>query len=331
MASATPPQSRIAALIYNPIKVDAAKLRSLLETQSAVKGWRIPLFFETTPEDLGHGGVAAALAADADVVLVAGGDGTVRAVAEAMADSGVPLTIVPSGTGNLLARNLGLPLGDYPTLIDAAFTGDDRSVDLGRARIRRVDGTVEQHAFVVMAGIGLDAAMVANTNPVLKRNVGWVAYVDGAARSLVKAEPFRAVYQLESHRIHSARVQSILFANCGALPAGIALIPDASLIDGKLDVVVFQPRGWRGWFGVWRRVWWDNSVLRRSRAGREVLRRRRPDRSVKYRRGASAEVAVGDPQPIELDGDEFGDATRIACSVESDALLLRLPTGTVVV
>ena len=331
MAPGTPAQVKIAALIYNPIKVDKSRLRALLETQSATQGWRTPLFFETTPEDLGQKITADALAAGADVILVAGGDGTVRAVSEAVAGTGVPLAILPSGTGNLLARNLNLPLGDPAPLIEAAFSGVDHPIDIGQARIRRPDGTLETHAFVVMAGIGLDAAMIANTNPALKKNVGWVAYVDGAARSLVNAEPFRAVYQLDQHRIHSARVQSILFANCGALPAGIALITDASLVDGELDVVVFQPAGWWGWLAVWRRVWWDNSVLHRSRAGREVLRRRRADSAVKYRRGASAEVAVGDPQPVELDGDEFGEATRIACSVEPGALLVRLPAGTVVV
>ena len=64
-------------------------------------------------------------------------------------------------------------------------------------------------------------------------------------------------------------------ANCGALPGGVALIPDASIADGVLDVAVIQPSGVFGWLGVWRKIWWDNSVLRRFRAGRRVLERRR--------------------------------------------------------
>src|SRR3546814_12220498 len=114
-------------------------------------------------------------------------------------------------------------------MIRATFDGDVIPIDAGLARLRREDGSTEEHGFVVMAGMGLDAAMIANTNPQLKKTVGWVAYVDGAARSLVTAKPFRIVYQLDDHRLHSARVQIILFPNCGPLPAGLALTPQASL------------------------------------------------------------------------------------------------------
>ena len=98
--------------MYNPIKVDARSLRSAVEKASAEAGWAEPLFFETTIDDIGEGVTRSALEAGVDAVLVAGGDGTVRAVSDAIASSGVPLTIVPSGTGNLLARNLRLPLTD---------------------------------------------------------------------------------------------------------------------------------------------------------------------------------------------------------------------------
>ncbi len=153
--------------------------------------------------------------------------------------------------------------------------------------------------------------MIANTRPHLKKAVGWVAYVDGAARSLAAATPFRIVFQIDGHRLHSAKVHSILVANCGALPAGIALMPDASVSDGMLDAAIIQPTGWFGWIGVWRKIWWDNSVLRRFRAGRRVLERRGRDRSVHFRRGATVEIATSPAQPVELDGDEFGDAVAL--------------------
>jgi diacylglycerol kinase (ATP) len=322
-----PASQRRAALVYNPIKVDPAALREKVIHHAMRAGWQHPLFYETTVEDLGQGVTREALRAGADAVLVAGGDGTVRAVAEAVAGSGVPLTIVPSGTGNLLARNLNLPLLDTERMIAATFDGDVLPTDVGVARIVREDGSTEIASFVVMAGIGLDAAMIANTRPVLKKSVGWVAYVDGAARSLPSAKPFRVMYQLDGHRLHSAKVQSVLFANCGALPAGIALIPDASITDGELDVAVIQPTGWFGWIGVWRKVWWDNSVLRRFRAGRMVLERRGRDTSIRYLRGVGIETATSPAQPIELDGDEFGEATRIRCEVEPGALLAVVPRG----
>ncbi|KAA9108117.1 diacylglycerol/lipid kinase family protein [Microbacterium rhizomatis] len=318
---------RQAALVYNPIKVDKTALRASVEALSAEAGWQNPLFFETTVDDLGDGVARRALEQGVDAVLVAGGDGTVRAVVEAMSGSGVPLSIVPSGTGNLLARNMRLPLTDPQAMIRAAFEGDRLPIDVGFAAMIRQDGSREDRAFVVMGGMGLDAAMIANTNGVLKKRVGWIAYVDGAARSLVKAKPFRIMYQIPQRRLHSARVQSILVANCGSLPAGLELIPEASVSDGELDVVIFQPKGALGWVLVWRRVAWDNSFLRRFRTGRRVLALRTKDNSVLYARGAGVEVAAVEAQPVQLDGDEFGLATRLECRVVPGGLITMVPSG----
>ena len=322
-----PATLRQAALIYNPIKVDGTALRGMVRRISAGAGWARPRYFETTIEDLGDGVTRAALESGVDAVLVAGGDGTVRAVAEAMSGSGVPLTIVPSGTGNLLARNMLLPLTQPETMIRAAFEGDRMPIDVGFATIRREDGTSEERAFVVMGGMGLDAAMIANTNGDLKRMVGWIAYVDGAARSLANAKPFRIAYQVQERRLHSARVQSILIANCGSLPAGLELIPGASVSDGELDIAIFQPKNAFGWILVWRRVAWDNSVLRRFRAGRRVMALRTEDNAVIYARGKGLDVATSDPQPVQLDGDEFGTAVRLRCRVVEGGLTVMVPKG----
>ena len=316
-----------AALVLNPVKVDAPRLRSALTALSRANGWAPPRFYETSVDDPGQGITRTALADGAAAVLAAGGDGTVRAVAEAMAGSDVPFAVVPSGTGNLFARNLALPLARPETMIEAVFTGITHPVDIGWATLTRADGTQEEHAFVVLAGMGLDADMIANTRPDLKRSVGWVAYLDGAARSLPGAKPFRVVYQIDDGRLHSAKVQSVLFANCGALPAGIALMPDASLDDGQMDIAVIQPSGWLGWLGIWRKVWWDNSVLRRTRAGRRVLQRRGTDPSIRFLAGASAETAMVNPTSIELDGDELGTAVRMRCRIDQGALKIVLPAG----
>lgn len=319
--------SRRAALIYNPTKVDADVLRAAVTRLSKASGWGEPRFYETRIEDLGDGVTREALGEGADAVLVAGGDGTVRAVSEGMSGSGIPLAIVPSGTGNLLARNLKLPLDSRDTMIAAAFDGDRLPIDVGWVRLRRADGSREEHAFVVMGGIGLDAAMIANTSPQLKKSVGWVAYIDGAARSLPSAKPFRVMYQVAGHRLHSARVQSVLFANCGSLPAGLELIPGASVADGKLDVVVFQPKGAFGWLFVWRRVAWDNSVLRRFRAGRRVLSLRTKDNAIRYFVGEGIEIGATESRFVQLDGDEFGAAVHVAARVEPGALVIAVPKG----
>jgi diacylglycerol kinase family enzyme len=321
------PAQRQAALVYNPIKVDGKNLRARVRDLSREAGWEHPAFYPTTVEDAGQLATAQALERGVDVVLVAGGDGTVRAVSEAIAGTGVPLAILPSGTGNLLARNLGLPLGDPDEMIRAALGDFRHPIDIGWARITREDGTESEHAFVVLAGIGLDADMIANTRSDLKKSVGWIAYVDGAARSLPRAKPFRTVYQIDEGRLHTHRAYSVLFANCGTLPAGIALIPEASITDAALDIAVIQPTGVLGWVAVWRKIWWDNSVLRRFRAGRRVLERRGRNASVHYFRGAAAEAAVPESTPVELDGDEFGSAVRITCWADPGALLLALPSG----
>jgi diacylglycerol kinase family enzyme len=316
-----------AALVYNPIKVDADSLRDMVSRLSAEAGWSEPLFYETTVDDLGDDVTRQALAEGVTAVLVAGGDGTVRAVSEAMVGSGVPLTIVPSGTGNLLARNLLLPLDGPEDMVRATFEGDREDIDVGFARLRRPEGKIDEHAFVVMGGMGLDAAMIANTNPQLKKSVGWVAYVDGAARSLVSARSFRIMYELPGHRLHSTRVQSVLFANCGSLPAGLELIPEASVSDGLIDVVIVQPKGPLGWLLVWRRVAWDNSVLRRFRAGRRILALRTRDSAVRYARGRGIEIGASDPRPVQLDGDEFGEAVHVAVRVAAGGLRIAIPSG----
>lgn len=325
--SDAPTPARRAALVYNPTKVDVETLRSTVAAHASAAGWAEPLFYETTVDDLGDGVTGEALEAGAAAVLVAGGDGTVRAVSQAMAGTGVPLTIVPSGTGNLLARNLALPLADPAAMVSATFDGDVQSIDVGYAEFERPGGEREEHAFVVMGGMGLDAAMIANTSGDLKKRVGWVAYVDGAARSLVGAKPFSILYQVSGHRMHRAHVQSVLFANCGSLPAGLELIPEASVSDGELDIVIFQPKTAFGWLAVWRRVAWDNSVLRRFRAGRRILRLRTKDNSVRYARGAGLEVATPDPRPVQLDGDEFGEATVARVRIAAGALELAVPKG----
>jgi len=316
-----------AALVYNPIKVDAAALRASVERLAVEAGWAEPLFYETTVDDFGDDVTRQALEAGADAVLVAGGDGTVRAVSEAMSGSGKPLTIVPSGTGNLLARNLRLPLDNAETMILATFHGDRLAMDVGFAALTRADGTTDERAFVVMGGMGLDAAMIANTNPQLKKTVGWVAYVDGAARSLPNAKPFRVMYEISGRRLHSARVHSVLFANCGSLPAGLELIPEASIVDGAMDIVIFQPKGPLGWILVWRRVAWDNSFLRKFRAGRRMLALRTKDNAVRYARGAQLDVGTHEAQPVQLDGDEFGEAVRVLARVAPGALQLAVPKG----
>lgn len=317
---------KFATVVYNPVKVNVDSVKKHFTDAAAQHGWAPPTFVETSAEDPGVAMAQDAVAAGASLVVAAGGDGTVRCVAEGLRDSGIPLALVPSGTGNLLARNLDIPLNSIAQAATAAFAGETRTIDLGLAEVKDADGKTSEHVFLVMAGMGIDAQMIANTNDDLKKTVGWLAYADAVVRSFSGLKPFRIRYQLADSPSHSAHVSTILIANCGTLPAGIELLPDAKIDDGLLDVAVLQPKGMLGWFQVWRKVRWENGVLRRSSIGRRIITATEgKDSTVTYLRSRTVTVRPDEGQELELDGDEFGVATAARFTVDHGALLVKVP------
>jgi diacylglycerol kinase family enzyme len=314
---------RVAAVVYNPIKVDLAAVRDVVATEEAAAGWGSTLWFETTAEDPGRGATEAALAEDVDMVIVAGGDGTVRAVAEAISTKDVPLALLPSGTGNLLARNLKLTLDDLEHSIHSAFSGDDRQIDLGMIEIRREDARVDRHAYLVMAGLGLDAKMLANTDEELKAKVGWLAYVKAIAIALRDKNQLRVRYKLDAKRTRSLRAHTVIIGNCGSLQANVLLMPEAAVDDGLLDIVLLRPEGFIGWAQILTKIIWENGVLSRTRLGRKF--RTKDVEALNYIKGARFQLAVSRPELIELDGDEFGQAVAINTWVEPGKLTVRVP------
>ncbi|TDW30341.1 diacylglycerol/lipid kinase family protein [Cryobacterium psychrophilum] len=326
-ASGTPPVSPHAAVVYNPTKVDIARLRHSVDVAAATHGWSDTEWFETSRTDAGQQTTARALASGATLVLAAGGDGTVRAVAEALRDSGVRLAIVPVGTGNLLARNIQLPIGSLDSATAVAFGGVDRAIDVGVASIKRADEETSEHVFLVMAGLGIDAEMIVNTRADLKKQVGWLAYVDAVMRAIPQSKPFRIRYSLGGRTDRPAQVSGILVANCGMLPGNIQFLPDARLDDGILDIAVLQPKGMLGWLAIWRRVTWENGVLRRSAVGRRLIERTAStnERVMTTLRGADIRIVVEQAQQFELDGDEFGRVRTVSLRADPGALLVRVP------
>jgi diacylglycerol kinase (ATP) len=321
-------RKRRAAVVYNPIKVDVAKLKDAVFAATKKAGWAPTLWFETAEDDWGQGVTASAIRRGVDVVIAAGGDGTVRAVAEALRDSGVSLALLPSGTGNLLARNLDLPLANLEQSIEIAFAGDDRRIDLGVVEIVRADGDREEHAFLVMAGLGLDAKMIKNTNSKLKKAVGWLAYIDGITRSLPELTPVRITYSLNKGARKSLNVHTIIVGNCGMLPGGLLLMPDAKPDDGRLDIAALRPRGPFGWAKVWRKVAWENGVLRKSALGRKIIDLSADVRDVTYLTGTDLRMTVdGEPEEFQLDGDEFGEAKSVHAWVDPGALTVKVPAA----
>jgi len=326
----TTPQNtrpRQAAVVYNPIKVNVLALKSAIAAAADEAGWAHPLWFETSVDDPGQQVTADALAQGADMVIAAGGDGTVRSVAEGLRGSGVAMGLIPSGTGNLLARNLDVPFTHLEAAVSVAFSGVDRKIDLGLAKIRRANGDHEEHVFLVMAGLGLDATMIKNTRSKLKKAVGWLAYVDSIGRSLPEIKPVRLWVSRDGGAELSVNVHTIIIGNCGKLPGGILLIPDARPDDGLLDFVALRPRGPFGWLKVWNKVAWENGVLRRSALGRKIIDLSRDAKDVTYYTGRDLRMTVETPQEFQLDGDEFGEAKSVHSWVDPGALTVRVPAG----
>ncbi len=321
-----------AAVVYHPLKTDVAGLRSAVEAAEAKAGWSSTRWYETEAEDAGLAAAKRAIADGASVVLGAGGDGTVRAIAEGLRYTEVPLAIVPQGTGNLLARNIGMPLGDLQAAVEAAFFGSGRTIDLGSMTIvRPADehgaADEEEHAFLVLAGMGLDARAIRATRSKLKKRVGWLAYVDAGVRTMVKDKPLEIQYSMDGSEAKRLTVYTVMIGNCGLLPGGVLLIPDASIDDGLLDVVALRPLGPFSWIRIWNKIGWENGVLRKTKAGRRIIDLVNDTKNVTYVRAREYSLAVEGPEPVQLDGDDFGLAVEVRGQVDPGALIVRVLPG----
>ncbi|PRY68032.1 diacylglycerol kinase family enzyme [Glaciihabitans tibetensis] len=316
---------RTAAVIYNPIKVDLDALREAVNSEASAAGWGESLWFETSVEDVGQGVTAEALKQGVDLVIVAGGDGTVRAVVEGVRGHDVAVALLPSGTGNLLARNLKMTLNDMPGSVRAAFTGEDKAIDLGMIRIEREDKSRDEHAFVVMAGLGLDAKMISNTDEDLKKKAGWAAYVKAIVASLRDPDELQLRFRLDDGTAKRATVHTLILGNCGSLPANILLMPEAVLDDGLFDVMMTRPGGVLGWIRVWVKVAWTNGIVRRTKAGRALAGEHQNDGDLHYETGTKFTARFSRPEEIELDGDGFGKAAAFKAWIEPSALRVRIP------
>jgi YegS/Rv2252/BmrU family lipid kinase len=292
-----------AAVVVNPTKLnDDAAFRKSVHQVMDDHGWDEPLWLETTPEDTGRGQANSAVSAGVDLVLACGGDGTVTACAEGVTGTGVPLAIIPMGTGNLLARNIGLPMG-LDEALAVALDGPQQPIDAGR-----VNGTL----FVVMAGLGLDARMVSDTSDELKKRIGWIAYAISAARHLGD-RPMRVTVSADGGPRRRMRANALIVGNVGWLRGGLPLLPDARPDDGMLDAVVLIAGGLTGWLAATA-----NILLRR------------PARGGIYRvQFTKLQVGLSREEPWELDGEVMGSTRRLTVEAQPGALLLRMPPESV--
>lgn len=303
------PGCSLPAVVINPSNVNnVARLRTQITRVCRELEWAEPLWLETTVEDPGGGQAKAALAAGADVVLACGGDGTVRQVAQILAGSGTAMGVLPTGTANLLARNLAIPLDDLVRATRIALSGDTRAIDVGWVTFDQG----EEHVFLVMAGMGFDAAIMAGAHQASKTRLGPLAYFVSGVRAGARAlshQRHRIVLAVDGQPELHREVQTVVVGNCGKLLAGLVLMPKAKVDDGLLDVVTIAPKSVMGWMGVTARV------LSRRPSGHRI---------VQHWQGTTITIIAEEPEQAQLDGDPVGDVQMLRMRADKQALLVRI-------
>ncbi|HEX2705292.1 MAG TPA: diacylglycerol kinase family protein [Candidatus Lustribacter sp.] len=305
-----PPLKRI-AVVVNPTKFeDLAAVRRSIATGCRESGWGEPIWLETTQADPGTGQARLALEQGADMVCPLGGDGTVRTVAMALAGTETPLGLLPAGTGNLLARNLDLPVYDLSQALKVALLGRNKRIDVGRLTVD-LSGEherPEEHLFLVMAGFGFDAAVMADAPEKLKAAVGSAAYVVSGLKNL-GGQRFKVRVSVDGGPEFTRRTRTVLIGNCGKLFGGLVLMPEAKVDDGILNAVIISPKGLVGWAAVLARV---------------ATQQRKGHERVDHHSGREIHVRADRLEAVQVDGDTVGQARVLTAVVEPGALVVRI-------
>jgi len=293
---------RRVVVIANPASRRGKRLATRAQSALASRSVVADLIFTERP---GH---AAELAVQHsphyDAVFILGGDGTVMEVAGALAGSDARLGVLAGGTGNLLARALGIPLS-VPDAVAALVDGEDLLIDLGRFDSGR--------RFAIAAGVGIDATMIAETPDWLKRRLGVFAYAivgsRAALRAVLRRDFFRARVTVDN-TVHERDAAAVMIANFGAvLGERITLGPGIRTDDGFLDGCIFSPRT----LGDAFRIMWR--LLRHDF---------KSDPCMLYCRGRSIRVETTPALPWQADGELMG-TTPFRVVVEPRAVRLMVP------
>ena len=265
----------------------------------AQEGVTDPLWFEVRKSRKAPKYARRALAEGADVIFVWGGDGTVQRVIDAVAGTKAVLAILPAGTANLLAANLGIP-GDLAAAVRVGLTGEHRPLDTG---------SVNGEHFAVMAGAGFDARMIAEADRGMKDSLGRAAYLYTGARNL-RARRVKATVKVDGQRFFTGRVSCVLIGNVGKILGGISAFSGARPDDGLLELGVVTAGS---------PVEWARTL------GRVALGRTENSPFVEVTRGKRIKVRFSRALPYELDGGARGAVTRLAVKVAPGSVTLCVP------
>jgi diacylglycerol kinase (ATP) len=217
-----------------------------------------------------------------------------------------------------LARNLDVPLNSLGEAMDRAFNGTAREIDMGWVEVTLPQG-MNREPFVVMAGFGIDAHMITETNDDLKDKAGWLAYVESLGRAVSASDVMEINLSRGGEPIGHESAHTLIVGNCGTLQGGITLLPDADPTDGELDVLVLKAEGVAGWLDTMKNMVWDNG-LRKMMAKDESAQ---SSESATHQRISSLTIELEQPRIVEVDGDEVGETNRIDVTIKPAALRVR--------
>lgn len=296
-------------VVLHPAQRASPAAQEVLLRQTATAGWAAPRFYRTSVESPGQKQTLQALEDGCDLIVACGGDGTVRVVAEQLRHTRIPLGILPIGTANIFARNLLLPQRSLERAAAIALHGAAAAVDIGIATTT-VDGHPSEHLFLVLAGIGNDAATALATRPELKRQVGWLAYLESAARHALDP-PVDMVVSYPANPPRSVRAWSVVVGNCGKVPGGIAVFPGAVIDDGVLDVLEVTVANPLQWLPI---------------GAKGVLHLRGSAPGLRHALTPALTIEPAEPQPAQVDGDVVTGVSRLEVGVDHRAVVVRVPT-----
>ena len=273
---------------------DLGALRAAL----ADRGVTDPIWYQVPKSKKAPKKAKKAVEEGAEVLLVWGGDGTVRRCLDAVAGSGVPIGILPAGSANLLANNLGIQ-EDLESALDTALYGSVRLLDVG---------VLNDERFAVMAGTGLDAVMVRDADD-RKDRLGRFAYIVSAIKAL-RTNRVRTTIDVDGDRWFEGWTSCVLVGNVGVVTGGLHVFPDAQPDDGKLEIGVVTADGPREWaqvlpFLVARNV--ERSSFVRTTSGKDL------------------DVRLARSMPYEVDGGDRDAVDRLRAHVEPLAVAIRVP------
>lgn len=286
------------AVVANPAKSLGGGLLELRRELERA-GVADPLWHEVAKSRKAPAALKQVLAEGAELVFAWGGDGLVQRCIDALAGSDIPLGVLPAGTSNLLATNLGLPL-DIADAVAVGLGGERRRIDVGRFNGER---------FAVMAGSGIDAAMIRDADRGLKDRLGRVAYVWAGLKNL-RSDPFAAKVKVDGVSWFKGEVTCVLIGNLGGLFEGIEVFGDARPDDGRLEVGVITADG----FAQWART-----------AARTVVAAADTSPFVQATKAKSVKVDLSRKVLYELDGGERSKTKSFKVKVEPAAVTLCVP------